>query len=530
MKQKLLITSLLAIALGLFGNCGGAGSSDSSALALAGLGGGGGGVKVATAADLAVESADNYDDNKFGLISAGTLRNWIDDWANNKPAGITGDLVIFQANKVGSGKTIIKPTTGVRVYVSVANNAGPGDPVPTYSWKTFRENRNNGLISITNSYGIISGPSIDSWFQWYGVDPTKDLIVFASGTGDNYGSIGHQHYALRYWGVSHEHLAILNGTIKGQFDETNELGLDADESIPPQNGTFSVKQLKNVDNRILTLSIEDTIQVVKNNGHHGLAGLSSTVYISDNRTKATIDANPDGYTATAGWQEYDGGENTTGSTLSGASPVAFEGHLKGAVFVPHWNLIDRTSLDSSKDYTGTSSPFNTLKFRPKSYVKALWDDYSVGINPADGTTPYSSTNNPNIGATAYQEGQTILQYCRTNTRTQTSGISTNLILGRPTVFLEDGWSIFGLLAGNFPGANFDNEGDAAATFPSVPAKFAPDLQGVVESGARGSGSGPHYNGSGATKVKKTTVASYSINSTATTTKQAFIDDWNYKNQ
>lgn len=530
MKKTLISTSLLAITLGLFGNCEG-GGSDNSALALvAALGGGvagGSGVKVATAADLAVESADNYDDNKFGLISATTLRSWVSDWANNKPAGITGNLVIFQANKVGTGtKTIIKPKTGVKVYLSKDNNAGPLDDPVTYSWKTFRETRHNGLIKI-HTQGIISGPSIDLWFQFYGVDPTKDLIVFASGTGDNYGSIGHQNYSLRYWGVSQNHLAVLNGTIQGQFNETTELGEDADESIPPQDGTFSVKQLKNVDNRILTLSIEDTIKVVRDNGHHGVPGLSSTVYISDNRTKNGIDANPDGYTATAGWQEYNGGENTTGTTKSGGGAVAFEGHLKGAVFVPHSNLIDRTSFDGTFDYNGTAaSAIKTLKFIPKANVKALWDDYSIGLKPSDGTA-YSATNNPNIGAAPYQSGQTILQYCRTNTRTQTSGISTLLILGRPTVFLEDGWSIFGFLSGSFPGANFnDDVNGGTSTYTSIPAKFAPDVQGVIESGARGSGDAAHYNSG----VKKSTVDYFEINSSATTTKQAFIDDWNYKNQ
>ncbi|MGJ4744801.1 sulfurtransferase [Leptospira sp. SA-E8] len=515
MKNTLIHTSLLAIVLGLLGNCG-EGSSDSSALALAAIGGGASSVKVASASDLSIESADDYNANQYGLITASTLRTWVADWANNKPAGITGNLVIFQANKVGadSNKSLILPTTGVKVFVSV-----DGNNTALYSWKTFRETRYNGLISIpggtatTGGNGIISGASIDEWFHTYGVDPTKDLIIFASGNGDNYGSIGHQHYSLRYWGVAHEHLAILNGTIKGQFPEA-ELGNDTDESVPPLNGTFSVKQLKNVDNRILTLSIEDTIEVAKNNGHHSVKGLSSTVLISDNRTKNntnTISA----YTSTAGWQEYDGGENTTGTTKTSGGAVAFEGHLKGAVFVPHYNVIDRSSLDNDYAYTTSAAgTFNTLKFKSKADIKDIWDTYGT-------------TGGPNAGAPAYEEGQTILQYCRTNTRTQTSGISTQLILGRPSVFLEDGWSIFGFLAGNFPSGNFNDDVTAgASSYPSVPVKFAADVQGAIESGARGSGLGPHYNSG----VKKSTVDYFQINSSATTTKAAFVEDWNYKNQ
>lgn len=515
MKNTLIYSSLLAIGLGLLGNCG-EGSSDSSALALAAIGGGASGVKVASASDLAIESADDYNENRFGLITSATLRSWVSDWANNKPAGITGNLVIFQANRVGAdaNKSLILPTSGVKVFVSVA-----GNNTALYSWRTFRETRYNGLISIpggtvtTGGNGLISGASIDEWFQTYGVDPTKDLIVFASGSGDNYGSIGHQHYSLRYWGVAHEHLAILNGTIKGQFPEA-ELGNDTDESVPPLNGTFSVKQLKNVDNRILTLSIEDTIEVAKNNGHHSVKGLSSTVLISDNRT-ANNNNDINVYTSAAGWQEYNGGENTTGTTKSGGGAVAFEGHLKGAVFVPHYNLVDRSSLDNAYAYTTSAAgTFSTLKFKSKADVQDIWDSYGT-------------TGGPNAGAPAYEEGQTILQYCRTNTRTQTSGISTLLILGRPSVFLEDGWSILGFLSGSFPSGNFNDDVTAgASSYPSIPVKFAADVQGAIESGARGSGLGPHYN----TGVKKSTVDYFQINSSATTTKAAFVEDWNYKNQ
>ncbi|TGK04623.1 sulfurtransferase [Leptospira selangorensis] len=515
MKNKLINTSLLAIMLGLLGNCG-EGSSDSSALALAAIGGGSSSVKVASASDLAIESAADYNDNKFGLISADTLRGWVNDWANNKPAGITGNLVIYQTSKAGTdaNKSLILPKTGVKVFFAVDGNNSA-----LYSWKTFRETRDNGLISIpggtstTGGFGLISGANIDAWFQTYGVDPTKDLIVFASGSGDNYGSIGHQHYSLRYWGVAHEHLAILNGTIKGQFPEA-ELGNDTDESVPPLNGTFSVKQLKNVDNRILTLSIEDVIEVVKNNGNHSVKGLSSTVLISDNRTKNTTNT-IGSYTSAAGWQEYDGAENATGTTKTSGGAIAFEGHLKGAIFVPHYNVVERANLDNTYAYGASAAgTFNTLKFKSKADVQDIWDTYGT-------------TGGPNAGAPTYVEGQTILQYCRTNTRTQTSGISTQLILGRPSVFVEDGWSIFGLLAGAFPPANFNDDVSAgAATFPSIPAKFAPDVQGVIESGARGSGLGAHYN----TGVKKSTVDYFQINSSATTTKKAFVEDWNYKNQ
>lgn len=508
MKQKLLITSLLAIALGLFGNCEG-GSSDSSGLALAALGGGGG---TTVASNLSDVSAASYDDNSHGLISASTLRTWIADWANNKPAGITGNLVIFQADKVGTGSTknAIATATGVYVYISVA------------PYINFRGDRDNGLITVKGQ-GLLTGAAIDTWFQTYNVDPTKDLIVFAGGAAEPYGNIGRAYYILRYWGVSLNHLAILNGTVKGQFPESE---LADDGLAPPLGGTFSVKQLKNVDNRILALSVEDTIKAVRDNGHHGIAGLSSKIYISDNRTKSNNDASTLTYTNTAGWQEYNGGENATGSTNSGV--VAFEGHLKGAVFVPHYNFVDRSSNSDYAYGASAAGTFSTYKFKSKAVIKNLWDTYSIGKDPDNPTQ--DNPNSPNVGAPAYEEGQTVLQYCRTNTRTMTSGITTLVILGRPTVFLEDGWSIFGWLAGNLPAANFTDD-NATGNFPSIPAEFAPDLQGVIESGTRGSGLGAHYNGSGAnTKVLKSKIDYFTVNPSATTTKKAQNEDWAYKNQ
>ncbi|TGJ98960.1 sulfurtransferase [Leptospira langatensis] len=514
MKNTLIQASLLVVLLGLFGNCGGGGGGSSAGLAALGLGGEG--VKVSSASDLVVESSDNYDDNKFGLISATTLRTWVSNWSANKPAGITGNLVIYQANRVGSdsNKSLILPTTGVKVFVAVDGNSPS-----TYSWKTFRETRSNGAISIpggdasTGGFGIISGANIDAWFQTYGIDPTKDLIVFASGNGDNYGAIGHQHYISKYWGVDNTHLAVLNGSIKGQFPEA-ELGNDSDASVPPLDGTFSVKQLKNVDNRVLALSVQDIIDIAKNNGHHSVAGVSQNVYIADVRTKNNSD-DISTYTSSAGYQEFWGAENATGTTKTGGGAIAFEGHLKGAVFVPHYNFVDRSTLDNTYSYGASAAgTFATLKFKSKASVKDIWDNYGT-------------SGGPNAGASAWQEGQTVLQYCRTNTRSQTSGLTTALILGRPTAFVEDGWSIFGLLAGGFPSAtNFNADVTSGDVYPSVPTEFAPDVQGAVESGARNSGGAPHYNSG----VKESTVNYFNINSGAVTTKKVLEDDWSYKNQ
>ncbi|HJX58580.1 MAG TPA: hypothetical protein VJ325_07670, partial [Thiobacillus sp.] len=79
--------TVLAMALGLQG-CGG--DEDTTALVTQ--------IPVNAPAAIAQESAASYDLNENGLITAATLKRWKDDWINQRPAGITGKLVILQVS------------------------------------------------------------------------------------------------------------------------------------------------------------------------------------------------------------------------------------------------------------------------------------------------------------------------------------------------------------------------------------------------------------------------------------------------
>src|SRR5690606_14163180 len=90
-KAGLLLLSASTLVLA---GCGGERKNASSANAL----------KVNDPASIVNESAANYDDNVNGLITHKTLKKWIDNWDQNKPAGIKGKLVIFQQAKGQAGE------------------------------------------------------------------------------------------------------------------------------------------------------------------------------------------------------------------------------------------------------------------------------------------------------------------------------------------------------------------------------------------------------------------------------------------
>ncbi|WP_223871864.1 hypothetical protein [Candidatus Dactylopiibacterium carminicum] len=155
-------------------------------------------ITVGTPSSIAQESADDYDQNVSGVISASTLKRWKDDWLTQRPAGITGNLVILQVSKGPSNAEYIE-ADGANVFTYL---------VPSASWT---EDRDNGVI-VTQAM-VLSGAKTDALLKKYAIDPNKDLVVCAHGTGSasNAMAQGRCWYTLRYWGVAKTHLALLNG-------------------------------------------------------------------------------------------------------------------------------------------------------------------------------------------------------------------------------------------------------------------------------------------------------------------------------
>ncbi|WP_147456742.1 rhodanese [Leptospira yasudae] len=451
-------------------------NNDTILLALAGIAATS--VKVNSAAELAVESNDNYDNNEYGLVTATTIKRWRNDWANQKPAAITGNLIILQSTQGATvGQEFIKPTSGVYVYDWP--NGGGTDI-------NFRQRRNNGLFENVQT-GLPDGARTDAFLKLYRIDLSKDLVVFASGKdtgagttaspkGSTYQTLGRGLYWLRYWGADAKHVAVLDGPIDTQFSAA-DLTAVGTESSPPNDGTFSVKSFRAVDNSVLVQPVENIIKIVRNPNSHGVSGLTSSVFIADAR-----------HNTTSTEREFVGTTDGTGANeIESGKKALTEGHLKGAFFAPWLQVVDQT----------------TGRFKSKAAIAALWSNPSGWGHAENGSV------------SGYQQGQTYLHYCRTNARSMVTGLSTFVILGRPSVFYENSFIEWNGLSANHPDPT-------KRTLPAG-SPFATDTVDLTVS-TGGSGGGPTFNTTNAANYKTV------INPNATTSRQTLIDDWNYKIQ
>lgn len=357
-------------------------------------------VTVNTPASIAQESADNYDDNVNGLITGKTLKRWMDDWEANRPAGITGKLVILQQTKGPAGFEFIKPdNTNVFTY---------------WTKDEWREPRDNGVTEIAGI--VISGSTVDLLLRKYGIDVKKDMIVCAQGTGGSAAmEQGRCWYTLRYWGMDKKNLAVLNGGnnhLTGTWaaaDFTNTPYTDAlpDQPSPIINRQVSsVKELP-VDNTILHATLEDVINALptrdENNTRDGyfLWDARSTIQYSAGEAQEVAAGSGGGYGGAVG-NRYSSFQNN-GSRQS---------HPRGALQLDWTNLIS------------TSTGLYKTKAELRSYLEGNAD--AAGHGFIDGTYGLLGAGN------AYQKGDTAILWCETSARAAVAQVVSAVILGVPT--------------------------------------------------------------------------------------------------
>lgn len=411
--------------LGGLGGFGGDGSGGSSGGTSGGSGGGSGGIPTIVAKDpseLTDESHYYYTENDHGVVAGSKLKDWLEDWENNKPAGITGDLVIIQ----------IVPTS-----VTSFNNIRPNESKGIRSYLVgvgnFNVARDDGFSWWETD--IPNGIDADNVLKKYRIDPRKDLILLtfeqfttlASGNTTNaiVQDVGRAWVFFKYWGVSAEHLAILNGSINWNSTTFGfPLGLSGSHqySDPPNDGTVSVRHL-GTDNTGLVIPLEELVELLEDRntspGEDGVrivdarggAEALGLRYATNTNNTTCLTADPDG--------------------SGGAAPIAnskcstpFEGRIKGAKSVPWTQFID----------TGA----NGFAFLPKTTIKQIFDSQSGWDANAELT----------------------IHYCRTNQRSTVTSIVANTILGYPTRFYETSFIQWGFAsAGPQAGDDFEGGGD-----------------------------------------------------------------------
>lgn len=400
MPSRVVTGILMLAAIGLAG-CGGGGGEDST-VGFATTPSGPAPIVVNTPAQIAQESADNYDDNVNGLISGATLKRWKDDWLNQRPAGITGKLVILQVSEGPAGAEYIMPNGGnVFTYLS-----------PSSEWI---QTRSNGVISTQSM--VPDGASMDAQLRKYSIDPHRDMIVVATGNGSTGNAMGQGRiwYALRYWGVEAAHLAILNGG--NQWLSGSSMGpgdFQATASSAPNNGIATVKSLPS-DNTALQATFEDLLNILPASDSNVL---NDGVFIWDAR----------------GMNQYSAGEMLELGQSGCASaycppPPGFDymttfqnsgsrqGHPRGTLQLQFTHM-----LVAAEGY----------RYKDKAELAA----YLNGEVDANGISMVDATYQPVGAGSAWQNGDTIYVYCETTFRAMITGVTSAVILGKPVRFYD----------------------------------------------------------------------------------------------
>lgn len=345
-----------------------------------------GGVRVLSVQELTDKSATDYAQNEHGLIAGSRLAAWQSDWEGTRPAGIEGRLVVLQI--VPSGVT-------TQVHVSADEDNG----VLSYLVPAGELNvaRNSGFSAFETD--IPDGATTDAWLTKYAVDPRKDFLLLTfeeqeSTTNAIVQSVGRAWVFFKYWGVAKEHLGILNGSVN--WNGANQgvalsNAVEATFSVPPQNGTVSVRDL-GVDATLTTISLEEIIAILKQ--EDGAPALENVRIVDARGGAEALGLNKATSTGRTDCASF------TGTAPNAKCSTPFEGRIKGAHSVPWPQFLDTKE--------------NGFKFLPYDQLKTVFDEQANWDETAEWT----------------------IQYCRTNQRSTVTGIVASVILGYPTRLYE----------------------------------------------------------------------------------------------
>ena len=341
-------------------------------------------------------TADSYQDFKSGLITSETLTKYIDDWATNKPANVTGRLVIIQAGATSSRKFIKSNGTDVVTYQIPAGGACD----PSYM-------RHDGVSNIPGA--LLSGDRMDGMINAFHLDPEKDYVVFAVGVGSTtMRDVVRSVWSMNYWGWSHDRLAILNGSVDYDFSASSGLStylVDTPTTPPATPSTFTVKSLK-TDRTALHIYIDDMMRI---------AGLD------DKTGYFIVDAR--------GTKEYSGvkksktADKNCGTNHDQQCYSPYQGHIRDAVDFPYTDLLQLD--DQSEDVNGDGTvDGKDASFKFKS--------------PADLETLFA--------AKGYKNGDKVVTYCRTGRKATLLTYVSDFVLDYDAVMYDGSWIQWGEMA------------------------------------------------------------------------------------
>lgn len=361
-------------------------------------------VKVLTPQDMTNRSGHYYENNKWGLITADTLKGWLDDWQANKPSHVQGRLYVMQMGDVVPGddtKNFIRHddvNTFTYDRTDACNDIG------------FR--RSDGVSEIANA--MFTGEYMDMAFWSYGIDPTKDFIVLVLGPADVDLMPGatRSWFQLHYWGWPDNRVAVLNGAAGTVFHPAHNPNVSSTDEMfvaSPSDFQFSYKA-----------SIRD----IRRDATASQATLGDMISLAADPTGAMIlDArSPEEY-AIPNRKGSKAEDVICGPDGNSQCFTAFEGHIKGASNLPFTNLLNTS--DQTVDVNGdgvVNTKDSTFTFKTVPELEALY-----------------------AGA-GYDDGEVIHTYCRTGARATVTTFAASGILGYPARMYDGSWIQWGKLA------------------------------------------------------------------------------------
>lgn len=380
--------------------------------------------RVYSPAELATLSNADYNLNESGLITSSKFAKFLSNWKNNRPSGVSGNLVVFQVQTSGgSGR-----------YVFFDGNQTFAYPVSNFQ-ELLTDVRDDGVLAID---GVVpKGKKISDFFSIYGIDPAIDYIVFASDTSSlaNLSSATFAYYSLLYWGFPKERLAVLNGSI-ADLTTAGTLFTTPSYTYANSNRAGNIKNLFR-DHTVLQLTIGDLIHAIKG-GNTNLEEVDQIpaegFQIIDGRPNASFTGTA---SSTASGSKYTNCTTKTNSTfVSNTCLVTYEGRIKSS-----------TNLVPTDLYDGTTFQFKSFN-QLQNYL-----------------------NN-----TGYSSNKQIFVYGEDATKGSLVWFVVHQILGKPTRLYEGGWKQFGAL-----GLRSPSSGSSPSAVSQPASYWRTDLTSLSES-------------------------------------------------
>ncbi len=345
---------------------------------------------------ISFKSDRDYNNNEYGVISASTLTKWLDDWKNNKPAGIDGRLVVLQAGTVSfdQNRTFLPHNdTDVLVY----GIPGGGACDPTYL-------RYDGISNTPGA--MVAGQNIDGNVNYYQIDPAKDFVVVAVAEGSTaIREITRTWWSMIYWGWDMKHIAFLNGSVAYNYADNKDYLVAQPSPMPEITHEYHMSTLK-TDRTSLHLYIDEMKEIAKKEDKSGY-------FIVDAR----------------GSDEYNGSKasksisQNCGVNHDQQCVTAFRGHIRDAVDFPYTDILIMD--DETEDLNGDG----VIDKKDASFKFKSYDDL---------TSLYAQKG--------YKEGDTVIAYCRTGRKSTLSALTATTVLGYPYRMYDGSWMQWGMMA------------------------------------------------------------------------------------